>query len=123
MATLNDRVFDNGLSVLDTEATAIHVTSQEATSYASATSTHTLGNSTSLSIAAPSDRSGGGRKVVVAAISDGSITGTGTATHYAIVDVSNTRLLATAALTASQSVTSGNTFTLASFDIGIPDPA
>ena len=123
MATLNDRVFDNGLSVLDTEATAIHVTSQEATSYTSATSTHTLGNSTSLSIAAPADRSGGGRKVVVSAISDGSITGTGTATHYAIVDVSNTRLLATAALTASQSVTSGNTFTLASFDIGIPDPA
>ena len=123
MATLNDRVFDNGLSVLDTEATAIHVTSQEASSYTSATSTHTLGNSTSLSIAAPSDRTGGGRKVTVAQITDGSITGTGTATHYAIVDVTNTRLLATAALTASQAVTSGNTFTLATFDIGIPDPA
>lgn len=123
MATLNDRVFDNGLTVLDTEGNAIHVTSQEATSYTSATSTHTLGNSTSLAIAAPADRSGGGRKVVVSAITDGSITGTGTATHYAIVDTTNTRLLATAALTASQSVTSGNTFTLASFDIGIPDPA
>lgn len=123
MATLNDRVFDNGLTVLDTEANAIHVTSQEATTYTSATSTHTLGNSTSLSIAAPSDRTGGGRKVTVAAITDGSVTGTGTATHYAIVDTSNTRLLATGALTASQAVTSGNTFTLATFDIGIPDPA
>jgi hypothetical protein len=123
MATLGDRVFDNGLTVLDTEANAIHVTSQEATDYTEATSTYTLGNSTSLSIGSPEDRSGGGRKVVVAAISDGSITGTGTATHYAIVDTVNSRLLATAALTASQSVTSGNTFTLATFDIGIPDPA
>jgi len=123
MATLGNRVFDNGLTVLDTEANAIHVTSQEATSYAEATSTYTLGNSTSLSIAAPADRTGGGRKVAVAAISDGSITATGTATHYAIVDTSNSRLLATAALTASQSVTNGNTFTLATFDIGIPDPS
>lgn len=123
MATLNDRVFDNGLTVLDTEANRIDITSQEATSYAEATSTYTLGNSTSLSIGAPQDRSGGGREVVVAAISDGSVTGTGTATHYAIVDTVNSRLLATGSLTASQSVTSGNTFTLSSVAIGIPDPA
>lgn len=123
MATLNDRVFDNGLSVLDTEANRIDVCSSEPTTYTQATSTNTLGNSTSLSIGAPADRSGGGRKVAVAAISDGSITATGTATHYAITDTSNSRLLATGSLTASQSVTSGNTFTLATFDIGIPDPA
>ena len=123
MASLNDRVFDNGLSILDTEANAVHVTSQEATTYAEAITTYTLGSSTSLSIAAPADRSGGGRKVTVTAISDGTITGTGTVTHYALVDTTNTRLLATAALTASQSVTNGNTFTLATFDVGIPDPA
>jgi len=122
MATLNDRVFDNGLTVLDTEANAIHITSQEATSYTDATSTSTLGNSTSLSIGAPQDRTGGGREVVVAAITDGSVTGTGTATHYAIVDTVNSRLLATGSLTASQAVTSGNTFTLSSVAIGIPDP-
>lgn len=123
MASLDNRVFDNGLTVLDTEANAIHITSQEATTYANATSTYTLGNSTSLSIGAPQDRSGGGREVVVAAITDGSVTGTGTATHYAIVDTSNSRLLATGSLTASQSVTTGNTFTLSSVAIGIPDPA
>lgn len=123
MATLGNRVFDNGLTVLDTEANKILVTSQEATTYTEANSTYALGNSTSLSINAPADRTGGGRKVTVAAISDGSITATGTATHYAIVDTTNSRLLATAALTASQSVTSGNTFTLATFDIGIPDPS
>jgi hypothetical protein len=123
MASLADRVFDNGLTVLDTEANRIDITSQESTTYTEATSTHTLGNSTSLSIASPTDRSGGGREVVVAAISDGSVSGTGTATHYAIVDTSNSRLLATGSLSASQSVTSGNTFSLASFTIGIPDPA
>ena len=123
MAYLNDRVYDEGLSILDLEANAVHVTSAEATTYTEATSTYTLGLSSSLSIAAPSDRTGGGRKVSVSAVSDGDITGTGTVTHYALVDTGNSRLLATAALTASQSVTNGNTFTLATFDIGIPDPA
>ena len=122
MATLDNRVFDNGLTVLDTEANAIHVTSAEANSFANVAAV-TLGNSTSLSIGAPADRAGGGREVVVAAITDGSVTGTGTATHYAIVDAANSRLLATSTLTASQSVTSGNTFTLSSVAIGIPDPA
>jgi len=123
MAFLNDRVFDNGLTVLDTEANRVDITSVEVTTYTAATSTSTLGNSTSLSIGAPADRSGGGREVVVASITDGSVTGTGTATHYAIVDTVNSRLLATGALTASQAVTSGNTFTLSSVAIGIPDPA
>ena len=123
MATIADRVFDNGLTILDTEANKITVTSQESTTYASANSTHALGASTSLSINAPADRSGGGRKVTVAAISDGAVSATGTATHYALIDTSNSRLLVTGALTASQAVTNGNTFTLASFDIGIPDPS
>lgn len=123
MATLNNRVFDNGLSVLDTEANKITLTSQEATTYAEGNATYALGSSTSLSIAAPSDRTGGGREVVVAEVTDGSISADGTATHYAILDTVNSRLLATGSLTETQVVTSGNTFTLGSFTIGIPDPA
>lgn len=123
MATIADRVLDQGLTVLDTEANRVDVTSQEATTYAEATSTYTLGNSTSVTISAPADRTGGGRKVTMSAISDGSVTGTGTATHYAIVDTSNSRLLVTGSLTASQSVTSGNTFSLEALDVGIPDPS
>lgn len=122
MPTLNDRVFDNGLSVLDTEANKITITSAEATTYTEGNATFALGDSTTLSIAAPSDRTGGGRKVTVAAISDGSVSASGTATHYAILDTVNSRLLATGTLTASQVVTSGNSFTLSTFDIGIPDP-
>ena len=122
MALLDNRVFDNGLSVLDLEANAIYVTSQQAVSYVDATATSALGNSTSLAIGAPQDRAGGGREVVVTAITDGSVTGTGTATHYAIVDTINSRLLAAGSLSASQAVTTGNTFTLSSVSIGIPDP-
>lgn len=123
MASLNNRVLDSGLSVLSTEPNKILITSQEATSYTEANATYALGNSTSLSIGNPQDRTGGGREVEVTAIDDGSVTGTGTATHYAIVDTVNTRLLATGSLNASQAVTSGNTFTLGLFTVGIPDPA
>ena len=123
MAFINDRVFDNGLTVLDTEANRLDICSSEPASYSEATSSKTLGNKTSLSVGSPADRSPSGRKVTVAAITDGTVTGTGTATHWAITDTSNSRLLATGALSSSQSVTSGNTFTLAAFDIGIPDAA
>jgi len=123
MATLNDLVFDSGLTVLDTYGNKITITSAEATTYTQGNATFALGSSTSLSIAAPSDRTGGGRKVTASAITDGSVSASGTATHYAILDTVNSRLLATGSLTASQAVTSGNTFTLSAFDIGIPDPA
>ena len=121
MASLADYVLDAALSKLDLEADRI--TSQEATTYAEATSTYTLGNSTSVSFGAPENGDTSGRKTACAAISDGSVTGTGTATHYAITDVYATRLLATGSLTTSQSVVSGNTFTVATFDVEIPDPA
>lgn len=123
MASIADRCLDFGLNVLDTEANRFDITSQEATTYAEATSTYTLGNTTSISIGSPADRSGGGRKVTLAAISDASVTGTGTATHFAISDTSNSRLLVTGALNASQSVNSGNQFDISALDIGIPDPS
>jgi hypothetical protein len=120
MASLADRVYDLGLNVLDTEANRLDITTTEATTYAQATSTLTLGNKTSLSIGEPEARTPNGRKVTVAAITDGTVTGTDTAAFWAITDTVNSRLLATGSLASSQSVTSGNTFTLAAFDIGIP---
>mgnify|MGYP005990697149 FL=1 len=123
MATLSDRVYDNGLTVLDTEANRVDICSAEPTTYTAATSTNSLGNTTSISISAPTDGDTSGRKVTLSAISGASVTGTGTATHFAITDTSNSRLLATGSLSASQSVTSGNTFSLTAVDIEIPDPA
>ena len=122
MATLANAVFDNGLSTLTTNGTRLDICSTEPTTYAEATSTYTLGNEGTLSIGSPADRTGGGREVTVAAISDASVTGTGTAAFYAITNGSDT-LYATGSLSSSQGVSSGNTFSLGSFTIGIPDPA
>lgn len=122
MPFLSDRVYDNGLTVLDTEANALHICSSEPSTFGGVASV-SLGNATTLSIGAPGARGGGGRQVTVAAITTGgNVTGTGTASHYAIVDTVNSRLLAAGALSASQAVTSGNTFTTSSFTIGIPGP-
>lgn len=120
MAYLNDRVYDNGLTVLDTEATHLYLCSQDPTTFAQANTTYALANKASISIGAPAARSPNGRKVTLAAITDGSVTANGTATHWAIVDTTNSRLLATNTLTASQVLTSGNTFTLVAIDIGFP---
>jgi len=123
MAFIADRVLDLGLNILSTEANRLDICSSEPADFTAATTTASLGNKTSLSVGSPEARTPDGRKVVVAQITDGVIDGTGTATHYAIVDTVNSRLLATGSLSASQAVTSGNTFTLAAFDIGIPGAA
>lgn len=116
MAYLNPRVLDLGLNVLDTEATHLHICSSEPANFAGVAGV-TLGNKATISIGAPADATPSGRKVTVAAISDGSVTGTGTASHYAITDAANSRLLVAGSLSASQAVTSGNTFTTGAFDI------
>jgi hypothetical protein len=123
MALIADYVFDAALTKLDIEANRLDICSSEPTTYAQATTAGSvsLGNKTSLSVGAPADRTPTGRKVTVAAITDGTVTTTGTAGFWAVTDTTNSRLLATGALAATQSVTSGNVFTLPAFDIGIAD--
>ena len=123
MPYLNDRVYDNGLTVLDTEANALHICTQEPTDYTGAVTTYSKGSKTGISIGAPAAGTPNGRQVTVSAITDGAVSGTGTVTHWAIVDTVNSRLLAAGDLSASQAVTSGNTFTLGSFTIRIPAAA
>lgn len=122
MPLLGDRVLDNGLGVYQTEGEQLDICSSEPATFADV-ATYTLGNKSGPTIGAPADRAGGGREVTVSAISDGSVTGTGTAAYIAITDQTNSRLLAAGPLASGQSVTNGNTFTLTSFKIGIPDPA
>ena len=122
MAFLGTNVYDQGLNYLDTNGTRLDICSQEPTTYAEATSTYTLGNKTSLNIGAPGAGSPDGRQVTVPSISDGTVTATGTATHWAITNGSN-ELLAAGPLGSSQAVTNGNPFTLTSFTIRIPAPA
>lgn len=120
MAYINDEIFDQGLDYADTNGTRIDICSQEPTTYAEASSTYTLGNKTGLNTGATQDGATDGRRVIVPAITDGSVTGTGTATHWALSDGAAV-LLATGALSASQAVTSGNVFTLDAISITIRD--
>ena len=120
---LHDDVFDNGLSVLDTLVENLYICSSLPTTFTEASSTYKLGTKASPTVSAPADRTGGGRKVTVSAITDGTVSASGTAGYYALTDDSVSKLLAQGDLNATQVVTSGNTFTLTAFDIGIPDPA
>ncbi len=122
-AYLNDRVYDNGLTVLDTEASHLYINSTQPTTYTEAITTYALGVKATPTVGAPAAKAGGGREVTVSAITDGTVSGTGTAGFFSLVDSTNSRLLAAGPLSATQSVTSGNTFTLTSFKIGIPAPA
>lgn len=120
---LHDDVFDSGLSVLDTLVENLYICSTLPTTFTEASSTYKLGVKATPTVSAPADRAGGGREVTISAITDGSVTATGTAGFYALTDDSASKLLAQGDLSSTQAVTSGNTFTLTQFKIGIPDPA
>ena len=123
MASIGNNVFDSGLDYLDTNGSHLYICSQEPTTYTEAITTYALGSKATPTISAPADAAGGGREVTVSAITDGSVSADGTATHFAIVYATGTELLVTGALSASQSVTNGNTFTLTEFKVTLPDPA
>ena len=123
---LGDRVLDNGLTVLNTEANRLDICKTLPTTYTEATSTYTVGNKLAPSIGSPATASPNGRKVTVSQITDGTVTATSTGTsddaqYWALTDTANSRLLAAGDLASAQMVTSGNTFTLAAFDIRIPN--
>lgn len=120
MASLGTYYQDLALAGIQTDGTRLDICSTEPTTYAQATTTYTLGNKTTPTIGAPAAGSPSGRQVTVSAITGGSVTGTGTAAFWALTNVANSRLIATGSLSASQSVTSGNTFSLAAFTIVLP---
>lgn len=119
-ANFNTWVLDNGLSLMQADATHIYITSTQPTTYTEASSTYALGNKNfgaGSALTGPAAGSPtGSRKVSTVAVTNGSVTGTGTAAFWSVVDSVNSRLLSTGPLNATQVVTSGNTFTLASFD-------
>jgi len=123
MAFLHDDVLDKGLEELTNHGNRLDICSAEPSTFEEATDTLSLGNKTGITVGSPTDRSPSGRKVTVFAITDGDVTDTDTATHWAVTDNSGERLLAAGPLSAGQVVTQGNSFSLQAFDIGIPGPA
>lgn len=122
MPVIRDAALDALLNDIQSNAEALHICSSEPTNYTEATSTYSLGEKTSPTVGTPADRGGGGREITVSAISDGAVDGDGTAGFWALVkDSATSDLLAAGALASTQGVSNGNTFTLTSFTIGVPD--
>ena len=120
MAFIIDTAFDQGLDYLDTNGTRLDINyTQEPTTYAEATSTYTCGNDT-VNTGATEDGATDGRRVIIPAITAGNVTATQTAGWWSLSDGSSI-LLATGPLSATQGVTSGNTFTLDAISITFRD--
>lgn len=118
MAYINDLAFDAAIGYMITNGNRLHICSQEPTVVGTL---YSLGNKSSITLGAAGGGTPSGRKTTVPAITDGTVTGTGTATHWAIINTAATILVATGQLSASQAVTNGNTFTLAAYDITVTD--
>ena len=119
VATISDGVFDAALNFLETNGTEVHICSADPTNWAGLAAV-TLGNETACAYTGPEDHTSG-RKTTLDAITDGDVTDTDTATHFAITNGSDT-VYVIQELNASQAVTSGNKFTLTACIIAIPDP-
>ena len=136
MAKINEAVFKNGLSEFDpggTDTIRIHLLSQaiddlttanDATNFGYMTDSSyslTSGETTSLEPSSVSyAASGDGFKVTVSAISAGGVTDEGTVLAYAIVNVTNSKVLAVGDVTNNQTVYTSNTFSIGPIDIDMP---
>lgn len=122
VSQLEDTILDSGLTILDTLSSHIFICQAEPSTYAIASTTGLLGLKSwgaGNAFGSPAAGSPNGRKVTSIAITDGTITTTGTASWWAACGTAS--LHAHGLLSAAQAVTATNTFTLAAFDIRIPN--
>jgi hypothetical protein len=121
---VTDSALDAGLDYVADNADKIVVCSQEPTTYTQAATTYFLGgvaiDSTDFT-KANGDVSG--RKITLAQ-QTGTVTNTGTASHWAVIDDTDTELVATGALSASQGLTADNPLQINAVDVlEIKDPS
>ena len=115
-STFDDELMDLGLDRADTNGTKIDILDSLATQFSDIAG-KTLGNKTGLNTGATEAGDVDGRKVVVPAITDGAITSSGDATHWALSDGSSIFIASQTLSGAPIAVTSGNTFTLGAINI------
>ena len=123
MPFLHDDVLDGALAILSSLVENLYITSQEAVDYTGAQTTYKLGTKASPGFTGPAAGDATGRKITIDAITDGVVDSTGDASHWALCDNSDSKLLAAGPLDSPQGVTATNVFTLEAFDIEFPDPA
>ena len=121
---VHDDVLDGALNVIKNNATRQTVCSAQPTTFAEGNATYALADVTMASgdfTIANGDTSG--RKVTVAAKSGVLIDVTGTATHIALLDVTNSKLLYVTTCTSQALTANGsNTVNLPAWDIELADP-
>lgn len=121
----HDDVMDGALNVIKNNATRMIACSAQPTTYAEATTTYALADVTMASgdfTLANGDTSG--RKLTVAAKSGVLIDSSGSATHNALVDVANSKLLyATTCTTQALTANGTNTVNFPAWDVELADPS
>ena len=121
---VGDYILDNGLTIIDTQATHIYICHTLPTTFTEASSTYACGNKNfgaGAAAGAPAAGSPNGRQVTTTAITDGSVTATNASVGFwAITDNTNSRLHAAFSMAAAQATTSGNTFQLPAFIVRLP---
>lgn len=123
MPYVNDSILDNLSSIASATNRRVDICyTAEPTTYTEATSTNTCGNKTGLTMTSIGNGATDGRKVDTPAITDGSVTADQTAGWWALTDASSV-LHAAGALSATQVVASGNTFSLGAISITNRDAA
>lgn len=124
-AYIHDDILDQALSYISTSTENLYITDNTAqpTTFTQASDTYKCGTKASPSFTGPGVGDVSGRKITCDAISDGTISATATAAYFALTDDSESKLLVVQALSSTQSVTNGNTFSLTAWDIEIPDPS
>ena len=120
---VHDDVLDAALNYIKNNCSKMTVCSQQPTTYDEATSTYALADvamsDTDFTVA---DGDSSGRKVTVGQKSDVTVDSSGDATHVALVDDTNSKLLYVTTCT-TQTLTSGNTVTFPAWDIELADPS
>lgn len=123
----HDDVLDALLNYVADNTKRITVCSQQPTTYAEGNATYKLADVDTTEGAGNGDFTiangdTSGRKLTVAQQADVPVDSTGSATHIALLDVDNSKLLYVTTCT-SQTITSGNTVTIPAFDIEVADPS
>jgi len=129
MPTVGTYYLDQALTALINGATDVNINTAEPSTYTAATSGATfLGKkvwgagavfNTALGTSGLQAGTSSGRKITSKAITDGAISTGGSAAAASVTDNTNSRLGVTTTLSASQTVTAGNPFTLTAFDVNL----
>lgn len=120
--SVHDDVLDGALNIIKNNCTRMTACSAEPTTYTEGNATYALADVTLASgdfTNANGDTNG--RKTTVAQKTGVTVDSSGTATHVALLDVSNSKLLYVTTAT-SQALTAANTMTFNSWKIEIADP-